>query len=261
MTPQPDRWALAPPKKPKSVLNKLLWAAMSLAVAGGIALVATGRARKVRDTTPLSVYQRDVSLLEKEYGLFHGKLLREPELEQQFQVANAFVAQENYAAAIEILERVAKLAVVPVVFQNLGSLYATVGDRSRSIGAFREALARDADYRPVREAIDKLRLFSADEALPVRQEIEPNNSEIVANLIGLERPVDGEIDAGDTDTFRFVTPPAPRDILQLDVENVDQTLEMGLRVHDDEMRNDSGRIMVEPGAAFRKYVSQPPNQP
>jgi predicted RNA-binding protein YlqC (UPF0109 family) len=72
--------------------------------------------------------------------------------------------------------------------------------------------------------------------------------------------VDGEIVAGDTDSFRFVTPPAPRDILQVDVENVDQTLEMSLRVHDGELQNDSGRIIGEPGKAFRKYVSQPPNQ-
>src|SRR3954470_13927463 len=144
MTPQPGRWAQAPPpKRPAPLLNKLLWAAVVLAVAGGVALVMTGRARKARDARPLSVYQRDVSLLEKEYGLFHGRLLREPELEGQFHVANDFVRQENYTAAIEVLERVARLAAVPVVFQNLGSLYAAVGDRSRSIGAFREALARD----------------------------------------------------------------------------------------------------------------------
>jgi len=82
----------------------------------------------------------------------------------------------------------------------------------------------------------------------------------VANLIGLDRAVDGEVVAGDSDTFRFLTPPAPRDILQLEIENLDKTLEMGVRVHDDDLRNDSGRIIAEPGGSFRKYVSQPPNQ-
>ncbi len=260
MSPQPGRWGGPPVKSPTPVLDKLRWVTIVLIAGGVIAFLVLGRARNAPDATPLSTYQRDVALLEKEYGVYYGRLLREPELEHQFHVANDFVRQENYMAAIEVLEKVVKAAAVPVIFQNLGSLYAAVGDRSRSMAAFREALARDAEYRPVRDAIDKLRLFTADEALPVRQEIEPNNSEIVANLIGLERQVDGEVVAGDTDMFRFVTPPAPRDILQLDVENTDQTLEMGLRVHDDEMRNDSGRIIADPGTSFRKYVSQPPNR-
>ncbi len=84
---------------------------------------------------------QDVSILEKEYGAFHGKLLRDPELEREFQVANQFVQQENYTAAIEILEKASKNAGVPVIFHNLGSMYAAIGDRARSIGAFREALA------------------------------------------------------------------------------------------------------------------------
>jgi tetratricopeptide (TPR) repeat protein len=254
------RWGTPPPPAQTPILDKLRWALILLVAGGVIAVLVMGGARKAADATPLSAYQRDVSLLEKEYGVFYGRLLREPELEQQFHAANDFVRQQNYMAAIEVLERVAKVAAVPVIFQNLGSLYAAVGDRARSMGAFREALARDAEYRPVRDAMDGLRLFAADEALPVRQEIEPNNSEISANLIGLDRQVDGEIVAGDTDSFRFVTPPAPRDILQVDVENVDQTLEMSLRVHDGELQNDSGRIIGEPGKAFRKYVSQPPNQ-
>src|SRR5690349_24237776 len=148
MTPQPDRWAGPHPKSPTPVLDKLRWAFIVLVAGGVIAVLVVGRARKAPEATPMSTYQHDVSLLEKEYGIFHGILLRDPEIEQQFHVANDFVRQENYTAAIEVLEKVVKVAAVPVIFQNLGSLYAAVGDRARAIAAFREALARDAEYRP-----------------------------------------------------------------------------------------------------------------
>lgn len=262
MTSQPGQWGSSPrPQTVTPVLDKLRWL-LILMVAGGVIafLVISRRDREIPKPGSLTGYQRDVATLAKEYGLFHGRLLREPELEQQFHLVNEFVRQENYTGAIEALEKVAKHAAVPVVFTNLGSLYAAVGDRSRSIMAFREALARDAEYRPARDTIDRLRLFTTDEALPVRQEIEPNNSEVVANLIGLGGEVEGEIKVGDTDTFKFVTPAAPRDILQIDLANVDKTLEIGIRVHDDEMRNDSGRVIAVPAEPIRRYVAQPPNK-
>jgi tetratricopeptide (TPR) repeat protein len=120
-------------------------------------LINARRHRPAAAPSPVA-YMQDVSIFEKEYGAFHGKLLRDPELEREFQVANQFVQQENYTAAVEILEKASKNAGVPVIFHNLGSLYAAIGDRARSIGAFREALARDAEYWPVRDAIERLRM-------------------------------------------------------------------------------------------------------
>ena len=75
-----------------------------------------------------------------------------------------------------MLEQVAKVAAVPVVFNNLGVLYAEFNDRSRSINAFREALARDMDYQPVRLNLDRLKDVMALGADPVSREIESNNT-------------------------------------------------------------------------------------
>ena len=49
----------------------------------------------------------------------------------------------DYSNAVGLLEQVSKVAAVPVVFNNLGVLYAELGDKARAINAFREALARD----------------------------------------------------------------------------------------------------------------------
>jgi tetratricopeptide (TPR) repeat protein len=259
MSPTSARWGEAP-KKDRRILEKMRWPVILVVAAGVIAFqVVSRRNREIAKPGELEGYQHDVAMLEREYGKFHGRLLREPELESQFRHAADFARQGNYPAAIEILEKVSKDAAVPVVFTNLGSLYAAMNDRSRSIGAFREALARDTEYKPVRDTIERLRLFSSDEANPVRQEIEPNNSDIVANLIGHGSPVTGEIAVGDTDTFKFVTPAAPRDIVKLDVENVDSTLELGIRVHDSQMKQESGRLMRPPGESLTRYIAQAPN--
>jgi tetratricopeptide (TPR) repeat protein len=259
MSPSSARWGEAP-KKDRRILEKIRWLVILLVATGVIAfLVVSRRNREIAKPGELEGYQHDVATLEREYGRFYGRLLREPESETLFRHAADFARKGNYPAAIEILEKVSKDAAVPVVFTNLGSLYAAINDRSRAIGAFREAFARDADYKPLRDTIDRLRLFSSDEANPVRQEIEPNNSEVVANLIGLRSPVTGEIALGDTDTFKFVTPAAPRDIIKLDVENVDSALELGIRVHDRQLEQESGRVMGPPGESLTRYISQAPN--
>src|SRR5690242_13316806 len=103
MAPQPDRWGAPPRIKPRDLLPVL---AVVLVAGGVIAFLVNARARKAPDSTPLATYRHDVSLLEKEYGVFYGRLLREPELEHQFHEANDFVKQENLTAAIEVLEKV-----------------------------------------------------------------------------------------------------------------------------------------------------------
>jgi hypothetical protein len=86
-----------------------------------------------------------------------------------------------------------------VIFNNLGILYAQLNDRARAINAFREALARDIDYQPVRFNLNRLIGFTSQDAHPVTHEIEPNDSAVRANLIAIGKPVDGAISAGTDD--------------------------------------------------------------
>ena len=94
-----------------------------------------------------------------------------------------------------LLEQVSKVAAVPVVFNNLGVLYAELNDKSRAINAFREALARDMDYRAVRLNLDRMKDVMALGADPVSREVESNNSTTLANIIAPGKAVEGEIEA------------------------------------------------------------------
>ena len=134
-----------------------------------------------------------------------------------------------------------KVAAVPVVFNNLGVLYAELNDKSRAINAFREALARDLDYRPVRSNLDRMKDVMALGADPVSREVEPNNNMTVANIIAPGKPVEGEIEAAvnDVDFFRVTTPPAPRDLISIEITNRSTTLAPVLKIFDDE-RTDHG---------------------
>lgn len=238
-----------------------------IAGAATLVLVAAAGARfAARDREkpapgPLDNYQRDVETVEQEYRRFHGRLLRDPELEHEFRISVDLVSKRDYKGAIEALEAVAKGAGVPAIFHDLGSLYAAVGDRARAIQAYREVLARDAGYRPVRDSIDRLRWMGSGEAEPLKREMEPNNSPVVANLIGFGAPVEGELSAGDTDTFKFITPPAPRDIVRLEISNPTRSIELGVRVSDDGPKAESANLTVSPGEALTRYLAREPNLP
>jgi hypothetical protein len=257
--PQPKT---APVELPKTALEKYRWPAIALvAVAVAAAVWVAGRSRPKPLASPLDTYERDVTLVETEYRKFHGRLLREPELEHQFITAAQLVDRKDYTGAIDVLEGIAKQAAVPVIFHDLGSLYSATGDRARAILSFREALVRDPEHRPVRNSIDRLKWLGQDEADPLKREIEPNNSTIVANLIGIGAPVEAEITPGDTDTFKFVTPPAPRDIVEITITNIAQTLEIGLRLADDSLKSDSANLNVPAGESVTRYLAKPPNTP
>jgi len=106
-----------------------------------------------------------------------------------------------------------------------------------------------------------MKWFTEDEAAPVRKEIEPNNSNVDANLIGVGIPVEGEIALSDTDSFKFITPAAPRDLVQLEISNLAPSLALGLRVYDNEVRSESGRVIAAAGESLTRYIAQPPNTP
>jgi hypothetical protein len=160
------------------------------------------------------------------------------------------------------LERVSKVAAVPVVFNNLGVLYAELNDKSRAIDAFREALARDADYKPVRVNLDRLKDVIALGAGPVSREVEPNDDMTLANIIAPGKAVEGEIEAAvnDVDFFRVTTPPPPRDLIAIEITNHSKTLEPVLKIFDGERRiTDWGKIVQEAGSNLRQTIAPPPN--
>ena len=118
------------------------------------------------------------------------------------------------------------MASVPVVFNNLGVLYVELNDKARAINSFREALARDIDYRPVRLNLERMKDVMALGVDPVTHEVESNNSATLGNIIMPGKAVEAEIEAGvgDVDFFRVTTPPAPRDRISIEVTNGSKTL-------------------------------------
>jgi uncharacterized protein YutE (UPF0331/DUF86 family) len=183
-------------------------------------------------------YIGTIETVKQEYLRFHGKPLKNSAVERLFQLANQRIADQDYESAALLMETVSQDAAVPVIFNNLGVLYAQLNDRSRAINAFRDALARDIDYQPVRLNLDRLRNLTGNAADPVTRELEPNNSPPYANVIALGKAVEGEVARGvnDVDYFRITTPPAPRDTLRVTIEPRSPELSPVLRIFDADRR-------------------------
>ena len=248
-------------KKRSSLLSRFWWLGLvALAVAvGGASFVF--RPRDLSRQQPVEGYVMDPGELAGEYARLQGKPLESPDAAHNFQQAAVLMLHRDFAGAAALLEQVAKAAPVPVVYNDLGVLYAELNDRARAVDAFRQALSRDASYGPVRANMQRLRGFTSDSTAPVTREIEPNNSPMLANFIALDSPVDAEIAAGtnDSDTFRVNSPPAPRDILAIEIVNHSPALSLGLRVYDRDMRlTDGGKPPQAAGASFTEYLSPPP---
>jgi tetratricopeptide (TPR) repeat protein len=230
-------------KGTRARLRKYWWLAPVL---GGVAILgwlATGPrifGPRVLSRTgaPIKGYVSDIQTLRDEYKQWHGKKLDNPQLEQRFQMVNDKIALQDYESAALLLENVAQQAALPVVYNNLGVVYAQLNDSAHAIGAFREALARDIDYKPVRLNLDRLRNMTANAADPVTREIEDNSTPANANIISLNRAVEGEIETKDNDLdyFRVTTPPAPRDRLLITVEPHTPLLSLVLRLYDSDRR-------------------------
>lgn len=211
---------------------------------------------------PLTGYVTDAATLDQEYAHFHGVALKDKEVRAQFEQAADLSANGQYNGAILMLETVAKKAAVPVVFNDMGVLYAQLNDRGRAIRAFRDALARDFDYVPVRQNLERLKGFTTNAADPVTSEIEPNNNIQNANVIGLNKPVEAEISPldNDVDVFKVTSPPAPRDLIEIHIENRSKTLAPRLSVYDED-----GVILPwskdtnQPGASLTQYMAPKPN--
>jgi hypothetical protein len=245
-----------------SLLSRFWWlglVALAVAVGGASFLF---RPRDSGQAQPIEGYLMDPGDLAREYARLQGKPLESSAAETDFQQATVRMLHRDNAGAAALLEQVAKVAPVPVVYNDLGVLYAELNDRARAVYAFRQALGRDASYGPVRANLQRLRGFISDSSAPVTREIEPNNSPMLANLIAPDSPVDGEITAGagDSDTFRIDAPPPPRDILAVEITNHSATLSVGLRVYDGDQRLTGwGKPPQPAGAPLTVYLSPAPS--
>jgi tetratricopeptide (TPR) repeat protein len=211
---------------------------------------------------PISGYLGDPSALELEYAHYYGKALANAALKHDFELAGERVAARDYPSAVALLEEIAKTAAVPQVFNDLGVLYAELNDKSRAINSFREALARDINYMPVRTNLERMPDLLTLGAEPVSREVEPNNLMTLANIIAPGRAVEAEIDAAvdDLDYFRVTTPPPPRDIVSIEITNRSKTLAPVLKIFDGEHRiTDWGKIVKEPGTDLKQTIAPPPN--
>ena len=179
-------------------------------------------------------YITSTQTLTQEYFQFEGHSLRDLGPQQQFEQAAALAGRGDFKAAIHLLEGISRDCAVPVVFQDLGVLYARINDHRRALDAFREALARDPNYAPVHLSLSSLPGFSVHEADPVTMEAEPNDTIANANLISLDAPVLGEISSqNDMDYYRFSAPQAPRDVLRIEITNQSPALSLHLSVSDE----------------------------
>jgi len=207
-------------------------------------------------------YISSLATVEQEYVRFNGKLLQDAEVKQQFERAADLVKSHDYVGAITLLEGVSKKAAVPAVLNDLGVLYAFLDDRGRAINAFRDALARDIDYQPVRDNLKRLKDFAISSADPVTREVEPNNSNLLANLIVVGTSVDAEIapDINDVDCLRFSVPAPPRDILAIEITNRSSTLVPVLTAYDgDQQLLDWGKKAEQRGESITQFISLKPN--
>jgi len=248
-------------RRRRSALERFWWIAVLVVGAGLVALFSV-LLREPHRAPPLSLsYIGDPVILDQQFARFHGKPLKDENIRQQFQQAAQLVQARDYRGAVSLLEGIASQAGVPVVFNDMGALYEQLNDRTRAVAAFREALARDSGYQPVRVNLNHLKGLAPGAADPVTREVEPNNNWMLANLISLAAPVEAAIGAGDDeDYFRFTAPPSPRDVLEIRIENRSRTLAPGLAVFDADKRFIGwGKDTREAGASTVQYLSPDPN--
>jgi len=211
-------------------------------------------------------YVADAATLKKEFGRYYGSDEGTESANGSFRSAADLAKKHNFAAVTSVLESAAKSASLPVVYHDLGVGYALLGDYTRAAGAFREALARDPEYQATRKFLRETRGVPPGTAEPFTRESEPNDDRARANLIALKTPVGGEIaGASDgADLFRFIAPPAPRDLVSVEVTNPSATFHPRVHVYDDQFRllsweetaeHSSLRVVGGPAPNSAVYVS------
>ena len=121
-------------KKDRWFIRKYWWLAPVLFGVTMVFWIATGpRWSRARITLPSAGQAHDGLCLRARRPCcrstcdFYGKPLNNAESRAPVEQANERVAAKDYSNAVGMLEQVAKVAAVPVVFNNLGVLYAEAG--------------------------------------------------------------------------------------------------------------------------------------
>jgi hypothetical protein len=244
----------------ESKILRNLWLP-ALLLAAIAAIWGVGYLSHLKPPGQIAGYIASTEILAQEYSEYEGKPLRDLGPAQEFQRAALLAEKGDFKGAIGLLETISKLCAEPVVFHDLGILYAQTNDHDRALKAFREALARDPGYAPVRLVLNSLRGFTPHEADPVTAESEPNGTYLTANLISLGVDVVGEISApNDVDCYRLSAPPAPRDILRVEIVSQSVTLAPRITIYDD-LGSPTGATSEspDPGAGVSLPISPQPN--
>jgi hypothetical protein len=213
-------------------------------------------------------YVPDTAALKQEYGRYYGNEENLAKASAAFRSAASLVSRRNFPAATSVLESVTRNGAVPVVYHDLAVAYALLGDFTRAGDNFREVLARDSEYAATRKYLRDQKGIPAGAVEPFTREQEPNDDRLRANLIGLRTPVGGELAgaADSADFFRFVAPPAPRDLVAIEVTNHSAAFTPRLHVYDDQFRilnwgektehaGESAKIVGGPTPNSQLYVS------
>jgi hypothetical protein len=172
--------------------------------------------------------------LRQEYQRYYGQRLSNADLIARFQRAGQLAAGRNFTEATATLESISKEAELPLVYTNLGILYAAIGDVPRAITGFRNVFARDFDYAPARNFLKDSRQIGPGATDPLRAEVEPNGERAQANQIALESAVTGDVGSvsGDVDYFRVAAPQSPRDLITIELLNNSKTFTPRVHVSD-----------------------------
>lgn len=263
MTPAPPSYSRKRVRtRRRPLLVRFWWIVPLAAVALGAGLWLLRQLPDKKHARALPGYMPQIGMLEQEYARYHGAALKDQDVRTQFQQAAALQGKGEYNGALLLIETVARKAAVPIVFNDMGVLYAALGDRARAINAFRDALARDFDYAPVRQNLDRWHGFMSNSADPVTSEIEPNDNNENANVIAVNKPVDGEISAldNDVDVYKVTSPPAPRDLIEIQLQNRSKTLAPRLSIFDEDgVILPWGKDVNTPGASLVQDLAPKPN--
>jgi hypothetical protein len=249
-------------KRRRSVWQRYrIWWILSLVAAGAVTAYVIVELNFRPGSTDLAGYIGELSTLQQEYSRFYGRALTSPVAGEQFEQAARLAKTHDYRGAAVLLEQVSETAPLPIVFNDLGVLYERMGDRGRALDAFRDALARDPGYQPVRFSLQRLRDYAIGSAEPATREAEPNGDIGHANVIALGQPVEGAVDAaGDEDYFRFTAPPSPRDMLEVRLENRSKTLAPTLAlVGADRRYSGWGKAVGQASFNLTEHVAPDPN--
>jgi hypothetical protein len=208
-------------------------------------------------------YITSKAVFEREAQHFYGKAFSSPDAEEKFLMAAESMSNHDLGGALTLLEEASKQVAIPVIFNDLGVLFAKLDRAPLAVNAFREVLARDEAYIPARQNLKRLKgLPSVETAYPVTREMEPNDVPDKANLISIGKPVAAKIgeNPNDVDWYRVNSPVPPRDHMEIQVTCKSKSLALILDAYDENMGafGTSARS-PEPGACFTAVLSPPPN--